>query len=263
MTDRVVPHLEDGLLTITLNATEQRNALSMDVAVPLLAVLRGAATNPQVRAVLLEGAGSHFCVGGNVAKFGDPAVAPPPIAQRQPELREIMESSRLIYEMPKPVVVAIQGAAAGAGLSLALACDLRIAGENAKLTTAFAKVGVSGDFGGTYFLTQLLGSARARELYLLSPVLTGSEAAAIGLVTRAVPDTDVKMAARDLARSLAQGPTVTYGYIKANIRNAETASLAACLDAEALHHCCCLHTADQREASAAFLQKRAPIFSGR
>lgn len=263
MTDTVLEQRDEGLLTITLNAPEQRNALSMDVALPLLAAVRRAASDRSVRAILLEGAGTHFCVGGNVGNFGDPAKPPPSVEQRRPELREIMETSRLLHEMPKPIIVAIQGAAAGAGLALALACDLRIAGENAKLTTAFAKVGMSGDFGGSYFLTHLLGSARARELYLLSPILSGREAYAIGLVTRVVPDDHVAIAAREVALALARGPTVTLGYIKTNIRNAETESLATCLDTEALNQCCCLQTADQREAGAAFLQKRAPLFIGR
>ncbi|MGD4018473.1 enoyl-CoA hydratase-related protein, partial [Xanthomonas citri pv. citri] len=122
--------------------------------------------------------------------------------------------------MPKPVVAQLDGAAAGAGLSMALSCDLRIASESCKITTAFAKVGFSGDYGGTYFLTQLLGSARARELYLTSPVLTAKEAHAIGMVTRVVPDAEIDAAAHELALSLAQGPSIALGFIKRNINNA-------------------------------------------
>jgi 2-(1,2-epoxy-1,2-dihydrophenyl)acetyl-CoA isomerase len=164
--------------------------------------------------------------------------------------------------MPKPVVAQIDGAAAGAGLSIALSCDLRVAGASAKITTAFAKVGLSGDFGGTYFLTQMLGSAKARELYLMSPVLTAQEALALGMVTKVVPDAEVEAAAHELAMSLAQGPTVTLGYIKTNINNAEHLSLEACFDAEAMHHSRSGDTADHKEAAKAFVEKRKPAFVG-
>jgi 2-(1,2-epoxy-1,2-dihydrophenyl)acetyl-CoA isomerase len=191
------------------------------------------------------------------------AGAPPPLEQKVANLRRGMEVSRILHQMPKPVVAQIDGAAAGAGLSMALACDLRVAGASAKITTAFAKVGLSGDFGGTYFLTHLIGAAKARELYLTSPVLTAEQAQALGIVSRVVPDAEVESATRELALSLAQGPTVTLGYIKTNINNAETLSLEACFDGEALHHSRCAETADHKEAAAAFVEKRAPVFQGR
>jgi 2-(1,2-epoxy-1,2-dihydrophenyl)acetyl-CoA isomerase len=177
-------------------------------------------------------------------------------------LRRGMEVSRILHEMPKPVVAQVDGAAAGAGLSIALACDLRVAGASAKITTAFAKVGLSGDYGGTYFLTHLLGSAKARELYLTSPVLTAQEALALGIVTRVVPDAEVEAAAHELAMSLAHGPSVTLGYIKRNINNAEHLSLEACFDAEAMHHSRSGETADHKEAAKAFVEKRKPAFQG-
>jgi 2-(1,2-epoxy-1,2-dihydrophenyl)acetyl-CoA isomerase len=145
---------------------------------------------------------------------------------------------------------------------MALSCDLRVASASVKITTAFAKVGYSGDYGGTYFLTQMVGSARARELYLMSPVLSAQEALALGIVTRVVPDAEIDAAAEELAMSLAQGPTVTLGYIKKNINNAESLSLEACFDAEALHHSRCSDTADHKEAAAAFVEKRKPTFKG-
>jgi 2-(1,2-epoxy-1,2-dihydrophenyl)acetyl-CoA isomerase len=145
---------------------------------------------------------------------------------------------------------------------MALSCDLRVASASVKITTAFAKVGYSGDYGGTYFLTQMVGSARARELYLTSPVLSAQEALALGIVTRVVPDAEIDAAAEELAMSLAQGPTVTLGYIKKNINNAESLSLEACFDAEALHHSRCSDTADHKEAAAAFVEKRKPTFKG-
>ncbi|MFT0875559.1 enoyl-CoA hydratase [Rhodopseudomonas sp. G2_2311] len=262
MTDIVLQDLDRGLLTITMNRPERRNALNQDMIRGLVEAAHRAKDDPDVRAVLLKGAGGTFCVGGDVKSMAA-AGAPPPLEQKVANLRRGMEVSRILHQMPKPVVAQIDGAAAGAGLSMALACDLRVAGASAKITTAFAKVGLSGDFGGTYFLTHLIGAAKARELYLTSPVLTAEQAQALGIVSRVVPDAEVESATRELALSLAQGPTVTLGYIKTNINNAETLSLEACFDGEALHHSRCAETADHKEAAAAFVEKRAPVFQGR
>lgn len=261
-TDIVLQHLEDGLLTITMNRPERRNALNAELTKGLVEAGRRAAEDTAVRAVLLKGAGGTFCVGGDVKSMAE-SKAQLGFEARVSTLRERMEVSRILHQMQKPVVAQIDGAAAGAGLSMALACDLRVAAESAKITTAFAKVGLSGDYGGTYFLTQLLGSAKARELYLTSPVLSAREALALGMVTKVVPDAEVDAAARELALSLAQGPTVTLGYIKRNINNAETLSLEACFDAEAIHHSRCAETADHKEAAQAFVEKRKPNFAGR
>jgi 2-(1,2-epoxy-1,2-dihydrophenyl)acetyl-CoA isomerase len=157
----------------------------------------------------------------------------------------------------------LRGAAAGAGLSLALACDLRVASDTARLTTAFAKVALSGDFGGSYFLTQLVGPARARELYFTSPILSGAEAQALGLVTRLVADAELEDATRSLALSLARGPRLTLGYMKQNLNLAECAGLSDVMDAEALRHTRCGQTEDHREAATAFVEKRVPSFNGR
>ncbi|NEV79796.1 enoyl-CoA hydratase [Rhodopseudomonas sp. BR0C11] len=262
MTDIVLQDLDRGLLTITMNRPDRRNALNQDMIRGLVEAAHRAKDDPDVRAVLLKGAGGTFCVGGDVKSMAA-AGAPPPLEQKVANLRRGMEVSRILHQMPKPVVAQIDGAAAGAGLSMALACDLRVAGASAKITTAFAKVGLSGDFGGTYFLTHLIGAAKARELYLTSPVLTADQAQALGIVSRVVPDAEVESATRELALSLAQGPTVTLGYIKTNINNAETLSLEACFDGEALHHSRCAETADHKEAAAAFVEKRAPVFQGR
>lgn len=262
MTDIVLQDLDRGLLTITMNRPDRRNALNQDMIRGLVEAAHRAKDDPDVRAVLLKGAGGTFCVGGDVKSMAA-AGAPPPLEQKVANLRRGMEVSRILHQMPKPVVAQIDGAAAGAGLSMALACDLRVAGASAKITTAFAKVGLSGDFGGTYFLTHLIGAAKARELYLISPVLTADQAQALGIISRVVPDAEVESATRELALSLAQGPTVTLGYIKTNINNAETLSLEACFDGEALHHSRCAETADHKEAAAAFVEKRAPMFQGR
>jgi 2-(1,2-epoxy-1,2-dihydrophenyl)acetyl-CoA isomerase len=261
MNDMVLQNLDRGLLTITMNRPDRRNALNGDMTRGLVEAARRASEDHEVRAVLLKGAGGTFCVGGDVKSMAE-GRSPLPFETKLANLRRGMEVSRILHEMPKPVVAQVDGAAAGAGLSIALACDLRVAGESAKITTAFAKVGFSGDYGGTYFLTHLLGSAKARELYLTSPVLTAREALALGMVTRVVPDAEVEAAAHELAMSLAQGPTVTLGYIKKNINNAEQLSLEACLDTEAMHHSRCSDTADHKEAAKAFVEKRKPVFQG-
>ena len=259
--EMVLQKLEGGLLTITMNRPERKNALNPDMVRSLVEAARRAADDPEVRAVLFKGAGGSFCVGGDVKSMAE-GRAPLPFEQKLANLRRGMEVSRILHQMPKPVVAQLDGAAAGAGLSMALSCDLRVASESCKITTAFAKVGFSGDYGGTYFLTQLLGSARARELYLTSPVLTAKEAHAIGMVTRVVPDAEIDAAAHELALSLAQGPSIALGFIKRNINNAETMTLEACFDGEAIHHSRAGETADHKEAAKAFVEKRKAAFQG-
>src|SRR6202050_5416539 len=251
--EMVLQHLDAGLLTITMNRPDRRNALNADMTLGLVDAARRAAEDHEVRAVLLKGAGGTFCVGGDVKSMAE-GRAPMSFENKTVNLRRGMEVSRILHEMSKPVVAQLDGAAAGAGLSIALSCDLRVASTSVKITTAFAKVGLSGDYGGTYFLTQMLGSAKARELYLMSPVLTAQEALALGMVTRVVGDAEIDAAAREVAMSLAQGPSVTLGYIKRNINNAEHMSLEACFDGEAIHHSRAGETADHKEAAKGFFE---------
>ena len=173
-----------------------------------------------------------------------------------------MEVSRWLHEMPKPTLAVIPGAAAGAGLSLALACDLRLAANDAKLTTAFSKVGLAGDFGGSYFLNHLVGAARAREMYFTAEVLRGDEAQRIGLVNRAVPAGELAAAARAWAIELAALPTIAVGYMKRNLNTGLRGSLSDVLDAEAIHMVRTFETDDHKGAAVAFVEKRAPRFNG-
>ena len=263
MTDVLLKEMRDGLLVLTMNRPERRNALDPALTQALLDATAAAADDPDVRAVLLTGAGGHFCVGGDVKAMNAGQGQDRPKGERVHSLRDRMSTSRYLHEMPKPTIAAIEGSAAGAGLSLALACDFRICAANAKLTTAFSKVGLSGDYGGTYFMPQLVGSAKARELYLLSPVLSGKEAADMGLVTRQVPDEAVVDEARALAAELASGPTVTFGRIKENLNLAERGSgIGEHFDQEARNHMLSTLTEDHKEAAAAFVEKRQPRFKG-
>jgi 2-(1,2-epoxy-1,2-dihydrophenyl)acetyl-CoA isomerase len=165
--------------------------------------------------------------------------------------------------MPKPTIAMVRGAAAGAGLSLALACDIRIAGDTARLGTAFSRVGYSGDFGGSFYLTQLVGTAKARELYFTGDVVDAHQALALGLVNRVVPDTMLEEETMALAARLAAGPRVALRYMKRNMNAAESGTLHEVLDLEAWHHTRCGLTEDHREAARAFVEKRAPVFRGR
>ena len=174
-----------------------------------------------------------------------------------------MEVSRILHEMPKPVVAQLDGAAAGAGLSIALACDLRVASASCKITTAFAKVGFSGDYGGTWSLTHLVGSAKARELYFLADVIGADEALRIGLANRVVSAASFKDEVHAIASRIANGPTIAYGYMKANLNAALNHEFNELLDREAWGQTMTGRTEDHREAVKAFLEKRPPTFKGR
>jgi 2-(1,2-epoxy-1,2-dihydrophenyl)acetyl-CoA isomerase len=252
-----------GLRTLAMNRPDRRNALDATLCERLLQATVAAAADNSVRALLLRGEGHSFCVGGDVKSMAEGEGRTLTVEQRVQGLRRCMEASRQLHTMPKPVVAAIRGAAAGAGLSLALACDFRIAARSAKFTTAFARVGLSGDFGGSWFLSKMVGSAKARELYLKPRVLTADEAFSLGLLTQVVADDELEAAALEFAKDLASGPTVTLSYIKQNLNQAETGSLESTLDMEAMHHIRCSMTDDHREAAAAFVEKRSPVFNGR
>jgi 2-(1,2-epoxy-1,2-dihydrophenyl)acetyl-CoA isomerase len=261
MTDVLLEGLDDGVLTLTMNRPDRLNALNPEMLIRLRGALERAAADREVAVSVLTGAGRAFCAGGDVKAMAEGRSES--FDERAQGLRQRMEAARLLHEIPKPSIAMLRGAATGAGLSLALACDLRVASDTARLTTAFAKVALSGDFGGSYFLTQLVGPAKARELYFTSPILSGAEAQALGLVTRLVADAELEDATRSLALSLARGPRLTLGYMKQNLNLAERAGLSDVMDAEALRHTRCGQTEDHREAATAFVEKRVPSFNGR
>jgi len=267
-TDHLLASVDDGVATLTMNRPERRNAMSGPMNQALGRALAEVEVADDVACVVLTGAGGAFCAGGDVkgmASGGDGGTGAPigydaGVHRQRFNQRAI---SQRLYEMPKPTIAALPGAAAGAGLSLALACDLRYAASTAILTTAFAKVGFAGDYGGTWFLTRLVGSAKARELYYFSDKVTAEEAERLGLVNAVFsPDTfDAEVAAR--ARQLAHGPTVAYRYMKENLNRAVHGELGECLDMEAAHHIRTGQTEDHREAAKAFVEKRPPEFHGR
>jgi 2-(1,2-epoxy-1,2-dihydrophenyl)acetyl-CoA isomerase len=255
--------VEDGVLTLTMNRPDRLNALTGEMLQGLHDSITRAAADPAIGVIVLTGAGRGFCAGGDVKAMADRAERADTYDDRVQGLRRRMDAARLLHDTAKPTIAMLRGPVAGAGLSLALACDMRIASDTAKLTTAFAKVALSGDFGGSWFLTRLVGPSKARELYLTSPILSAPEALALGLVNRVVADAELEAETRRLASSLARGPRVTLGYIKQNMNLAEHAGLGEVMDAEALRHTRCAQTEDHREAAAAFVEKRAPVFKGR
>lgn len=264
MDQDILTSVENGVAIVTLNRPERLNALTAPMMMAMVDVLARLSGDADVGCVVLTGAGRGFCAGGDVQLQAQAAgrsdLSP---EQRADLLRSHMEAARLLHEMPKPTVAMVNGVAAGAGMSLALACDMRIVAASARFTTAFAKVGLSGDFGGSYFLTRLLGPALARELYFTSEVLDSQRIAALGLASRVVPDEQLVAETLTLANRLADGPRVAWRYIKRNMKAAEEGSLSDVLDAEANGMMRCRQTEDHAEAAQAFVEKRPARFRGR
>ncbi|MGZ5923946.1 MAG: enoyl-CoA hydratase-related protein [Rhizomicrobium sp.] len=270
-TKDLLAHVDDGVAVITMNRPERRNAMSGGMLTAMSAALAAFETDPEVACIVLTGAGGAFCAGGDVKGMAD-GTGGGSTAAAGTDLDSRIHAQRIsqratagkLYKMPKPTIASLPGAAAGAGLSLALACDLRIASEKAVMTTAFARVGFSGDYGGTYFLSQLVGSAKARELYYLSDRIDMTEAQRLNLVNFVVPADRLETDTMLLAHRLAKGPRVAYRYMKENInRAASGADVDDCLDLEATHHIHTGFTEDHREAAKAFVEKRDPVFKGR
>ncbi len=264
MSDHLIEHCDKGVTVLTLNRPERMNALSRPMLADLLTALERLAADQTVGVVVLTGTDPAFCAGGDVkAMTEDKEFHSGPLEHRTQTLRGLMECSRWLHEMPKPTIAMVNGAAAGAGLSIALACDMRLAGTSAMFTTAFAHVGFSGDFGGSYFLTHLVGTAKARELYFTAAKVGAEEALGLGMVNKVIADADLAAETMALAERLAAGPTVAYRYMKRNMNAALGLPLAQVMDIEALHHTRTGETEDHKEAAQAFVEKRPPVFRGR
>ena len=266
-TDHLLASIEDCVLTLTLNRPEARNAMSREMCNALAEQLAAAELNTDVRCVVLTGSGKGFCAGGDVKAMGSPSADGKPLTIDQSINRQRINqraTSGRLYKMPKPTLAALPGAAAGAGLALALACDLRIMSSSAIMTTAFARVGFSGDYGGTLFLSQLVGDAKARELYFLSERVSAKEALGMGLTNWVAEPEELSSKTREIAVRLASGPTVAYQYMKENFARAQASGdVDDCLDLEATHHVHCVKTEDHKNSVKAFVEKREPVFHGR
>jgi len=262
MEQDLIESIAEGVATLTLNRPERLNALSSPIMEGLLEALPRLARDDAVGAIVITGTGRAFCAGGDVKRMAEGAVEPS-IEEAVTRLRGRMEVSRLLHEIPKPTIAMVNGPAAGAGLSIALACDLRFAGQSARFVTAFANVGFSGDFGGSYFLSKLVGTGKARELYYTAAPLDAAQALALGVVNRVVADADLAATTVEFARKLARGPRIALALMKKNFNAAESGTLAELLDLEARGQVETGQTADHKEAARAFVEKRAPVFTGR
>lgn len=256
---------EAGVALLTMNRPDSLNALGGRLIDELLEALTHITADMSVGCVVLTGAGRGFSAGGDMKSraTGARAILEGTREEAQMSLRARMESARLLHEMPKPTIAMVNGVAAGAGMSLMLACDMRIGGQSARMGTAFAKMGFSGDFGGHWFLNRLVGPAKARELYFTAEVIDAAEMARLGLLNRLVADEELAGATMTLARQLAAGPRVAWHHMKRNMQLAEQGTLAEALDVEAFGMTRCRDTDDHREALKAFVEKRAPVFQGR
>ncbi len=268
-TDQLLCEIENGVATVTFNRPEKRNALS-DVLTPALReLLLTLETEPAARCIVLTGAGTAFCAGGDVSSMNDTWGDERKIAARplEAEIRSLQDKQRTLslrlFQHAKPTIAALPGPAAGAGFSIALACDLRIAAESAFVTAAYGRIGLSGDYGGTWLLTQLVGPARAKEIYYTSRRVGAAECLELGIVNEVVPDPDLKARTREVAQAIADGPPIALRYMKENFNRAAFADLSTCLDAEADRLVRCARTEDHLNAIQAFLEKRPPKFEGR
>jgi 2-(1,2-epoxy-1,2-dihydrophenyl)acetyl-CoA isomerase len=264
-TPDLLASVDDGVAVLTMNRPERRNALSPAMLEALSRTFAQAEADDEVGCVVLTGAGGAFCAGGDVKGFSEQVgQAAPPYEQRLSRQRMIHQATAgRLWRMPKPTVAILPGAAAGAGLSLALACDLRYAADTAVMATAFANVGLAGDFGGTWFMSRLIGTAKARELYYFSERIPAAEAERLGLVNAVFPADELQTQAMARARRLASGPRLALRYMKENLNRAVNGDLTDSLDFEAVHHIRMFDTDDHKEAARAFVEKRTPHFTGR
>jgi 2-(1,2-epoxy-1,2-dihydrophenyl)acetyl-CoA isomerase len=240
--DDLIVSVEDGVALVTLNRPDRLNALSFELIERLSDSVAALARDDGVGCVVLTGAGRGFCAGGDTKAGAERRAggeAQPSMETRiersTARLRRGMEAARLLHVMPKPTIAMINGPVAGAGIGLAGACDMRFAAASATFVSAFERIGASGDYGATWFWTRILGTARARELFLLGEKMTAEQACSIGAYNRLYTDEDLRPETLKAARKIAGGPRATWRYMKANLNMAMDSDLARSLDAEALN----------------------------
>ena len=255
--------VKDGIATLTLNRPERLNALGGTLRQDLHDAVTRAGADPEVRVMVVTGAGKGFCSGGDVKAMGEAKAG-----QRERPLLEKIAPGRdrtllAMREAPQPIIAAVNGAAAGAGMNLALGCDLRIASTDAKFTQAFVKRGLHPDWGGTYFLPRVVGMAKACEMIFTGEVIDAAEALRLGIVSQVVAPEELLPTAYDLARRIAAGPPVAIRLAKRSLYANEDLDLRGALQIETMAQNICFETEDATEGIRAFGEKRAPIFKGR
>jgi 2-(1,2-epoxy-1,2-dihydrophenyl)acetyl-CoA isomerase len=251
----------DRIATLTFHRPEKLNALSQQLISDSVATLRAWSTDPAIGVIVVTGSGRAFCAGGDVSSMAKDTGRS--LEESIDGLRAWQELSWLLYSIPKVTIAAVNGFAMGAGLGVSLACDLRIASDQAKFGTAYAKVGYGGDFGTTWLLTHYAGAPKAKELMFLADMIDAAEAHRLGLVNRVVPHDQFESEVRQWAARIAAGPLTSFRYMKANINLATHTDFRTLLDREAETHLRCGQTDDHKEGVRAFLEKRAAQFTGR
>lgn len=252
---------ENAVAWITLNRPDARNAVNDDMREELLAVLTDARTNPEVRAVVLTGAGKGFCTGADLSRRGSGPSGPG--AAREMMRTRSQRLIRTVWELEKPVIAAVNGVAAGLGAHLAFACDLVIAAADARFIEVFVRRGIAVDAGGAYLLPRLIGLARAKELVFFGDDLGADDAARIGLVNKVVPADQLHAATKEWADRLATGPTFALGMSKRLLNRSLESDLETALDEEAMVQSIVTQSEDTKEGMLAFAERRQPAFKGR
>ena len=255
--------IEDGVATLTLNRPERLNALGDTLRDDLHHAMIRASRDPDIRVIVLTGAGKGFCSGGDVKAMNEAKEnrAERPLLDRIAPLRD-----RVLLAMrdaPQPIIAAVNGAAAGAGMNIALGCDIRLASTTARFGETFVKRGLHVDWGGTYFLPRLVGMAKACELIFTGEMIDAAEALRLGLVSAVYPPEALMPAVRDLARKIAAGPPIAIRLAKRALYHGEGADLRSALEFETFAQNVCSETEDAKEGIRAFVEKRAPAFRGR
>ncbi|MEM7078401.1 MAG: enoyl-CoA hydratase [Pseudomonadota bacterium] len=267
-TDELLCEVRERVATVTLNRPQKRNSLSDNLTPALREILLMLEADRDVGCVMLTGTGDAFCSGGDVSGMGgssDASETPPKnVDERVAELIRKQEALTLrLYELSKPTIAALPGPAVGAGLSIALACDLRVASPNAFIMTAFINIGISGDYGSSWFLNRLIGQSKAKELMYFSDRVYAEECARLGLVNAVFEQDTFREDAFAYALRLAQGPSLALSRMKRNLNRGALQGLRESLALEAEHMVASFATEDAREAISAFAQKRKPEFKQR
>jgi len=264
--DELKVEVKNRVGILTLNRPDKLNALTKTMGDVAAATLKEWAASPEVGAVIVTGAGRGFCAGGDVSAMDrgtEMGAKGATLEQKVDSLRERQLWPWLLYTIPKVTIAVVNGPDAGAGLGLAMSCDLRIASDQARFGTAYARVGYGGDYGTTWQLTRLVGQAKAKELFFLPDMITAAEARQLNLVNRVFPHEKLWEEAMAIAERIASGPLTSYRYMKANINASTTVDFHTMLDREAETHVRCGETEDHKEGVRAFMEKRQPSFHGR